>query len=312
MPSALVTGGAGFIGSHIARTLLRNGWKVRILDDFSTGKRENLPESVANLEVQQGDIREAAALDEAVRDVDCVFHEAAFVSVPQSLAAPGNCFSVNVQGTQLLLEAAHRAGVQRVVMASSAAVYGDNPTMPLAEDAELRSLSPYAASKRMDEVLAELYTRSMGLEVIALRYFNVYGPRQSPESDYAAAVPHFIRSLLQGKPVTIYGDGAQTRDMIYVADVVRANLLAAQASDFAGLAFNVCTGQETRLLDLVRELQELLPGAPEPNFTAAREGDIYRSLGSPSRAEARLGFRAETSLSDGLKETVAWMRDGSP
>lgn len=308
MTLALVTGGAGFIGSHIARALLQRGWRVRILDNFSTGSEKNLPGGDARVEVQRGDVREPAAARESVRDVDFVFHEAAFVSVPQSLAAPESCFSINVQGTQTLLDAACAAGVRRVVLASSAAVYGDNPDLPLTEDASLRSLSPYAASKQMDEVLADLYTRAMGLEVTALRYFNVFGPRQSPDSDYAAAVPIFIRRMLDGQPVTIYGDGGQTRDLIYVADVARANVIAAEHPAAAGRVFNICTGRETRLLDLLEGLQELFPGGPEPYFAPPRAGDIYCSLGSPARAESLLGFRAETSLLDGLRETVAWMK----
>jgi len=309
MTLALVTGGAGFIGSHIADALLQRGWQVRILDNFSTGSEKNLPAAADQLEVQRGDVRDPGAAREAVLGVDLVFHEAAFVSVPQSLAAPQDCFAINVQGTQTLLDAARAAGARRVVLASSAAVYGDNPEMPLSEDIRLRSLSPYAASKQMDEVLADLYTRAMGLEVTALRYFNVFGPRQSPESDYAAAVPIFIRRMLEGRPVTIFGDGGQTRDLIYVADVARANLIAAEHPAARGRVFNVCTGHETRLLDLLQELQELFPAAPGPVFEPARPGDIYRSLGNPAQAESILGFRAETSLAQGLRETVAWMKD---
>jgi UDP-glucose 4-epimerase len=308
MTYALVTGGAGFIGSHIAHTLLERGWRVRIFDNFSTGSPKNLPDASSQLEVQNADLRDPAAVRLAVRDVEVIFHEAAFVSVPQSLEDPETCFAVNVYGTQSLLGAARQAGVRRVVLASSAAVYGDNSELPLTERASPRSLSPYAASKQMDEVLADLYTRSLGLEVACLRYFNVFGPRQSPDSVYAAAVPIFIRRMLAGKPVTIYGDGGQTRDLVYIADVVKANLLAAEQPQAAGNVYNVCTGRETRLLDLIEVLRRILPDAPQPQFSAPRAGDIYRSVGSPALAEASLGFRAETSLSEGLKGTVEWMR----
>ena len=309
----LVTGGAGFIGSHIVETLLEQGNTVRVLDNFSTGKPENLNGltqrfNSRQLEVLEGDVRNLPDLKEAVHDVEIVFHEAAFVSVPQSMQEPQICFDINVTGTSLLFDAARRAGVQRVIVASSAAVYGESDAFPLAEDTPLDPLSPYAVSKRVKEMYAELFTSSFGLEVVALRYFNVYGPRQRPDSMYAAAVPIFARRLLDGKPVTIYGDGGQTRDLINVHDVVRANLIASQHPDAAGGIFNVCTGIETRLLDLLDVMHELVPNAPPPQFTAPRAGDIYRSLGSPKKATDVLGFEAQVSLTDGLKETVDWMQ----
>lgn len=312
MSQYLVTGGAGFIGSHIVGALLQQGASVRVLDNFSTGKRENLEAAGAGrtnlLEVIEGDLRDPARVAEAVRDVEVAFHEAAFVSVPASMQQPGECFDVNVQGTCLLFEAARKAGVRRVVIASSAAVYGDCSALPLTESELPRPLSPYAASKSADELYASTYTRAFGLEVVALRYFNVYGPRQRPDSMYAAAVPIFIRCRLDGKPVTIFGDGGQTRDLIFVGDVVRANLIAAAHPAAPGEAFNICTGRETRILDLVEVLDELCPGAPGPVFAELRSGDIYRSLGSPAKALSALGFSAETSLADGLKATLEWMR----
>ncbi len=305
---ALVTGGAGFIGSHIVQALLARGAEVRVLDNFSTGRRENLQGLRGRLEVWEGDVRQAGRVAEAVQGVEVIFHQAAFVSVPQSLQEPQTCFEVNVTGTAILLEAARRAGVRRVVLASSAAVYGDSAALPLGEETPPAPLSPYAVSKRVDEMYAVLYTQALGLEVVALRYFNVYGPRQRPDSMYAAAVPIFIRRLLDSQPVTIFGDGGQTRDLIYVGDVARANLLAAEHPAAAGQVFNICTGQETRLLDLLDVLLPLFPAAPRPVFGAPRPGDIYRSVGNPQKAEQVLGFRAEVPLSEGLKETVAWMR----
>ncbi|NOY98914.1 MAG: SDR family oxidoreductase [Chloroflexi bacterium] len=307
MTRALVTGGAGFIGSHLVRALLERGDRVRVLDNFSTGKRENLDDLREDVEIIEGDLRDADAVHAALRDVELVFHEAAFVSVPLSMREPGACLDVNVQGTTNLLEASREAGVRRVVVASSAAVYGDSDALPLDESTPLRPLSPYAVSKQVDELYARLYTHALGLEVAALRYFNVYGPRQSPDSEYAAAVPIFIRQLLAGKPITIFGDGGQTRDLIYVGDVVRVNLLAAEHPRAAGEVFNVCTGRETRILDLVKALAGIFPDAPQPVFDAPRAGDIYRSVGSPERAARVLGFRAQTSLDTGMKETAAWM-----
>ena len=305
----LVTGGAGFIGSHIVRTLLERGEQVRVLDNFSSGKRENLASLNGWLEVLEADVRDVSRVTEAVHGVDVIFHQAAFISVPQSMEEPQNCFDVNITGTSHLLEAARKAGVRRAVLASSAAVYGDSEAWPLNEETPLRPLSPYAVSKRVGEMYAELFTRSFGLEAVALRYFNVYGPRQRPDSQYAAAVPIFIRRMLDNKPVNIFGDGGQSRDLINVRDVVQANLAAAEHPDAPGKAFNVCTGTETRLLDLLEILFDLFPNAPQPVFTEPRAGDIYRSSGSPRKAADVMGFRAKVSLADGLKETVEWMRN---
>jgi nucleoside-diphosphate-sugar epimerase len=206
------------------------------------------------------------------------------------------------------MEAARKAGVKRVVIASSAAVYGDLTDLPLAEETRPRPLSPYAVSKQVDELYAGLYTRSLGLEVTSLRYFNVYGPRQNLNSVYAAAVPIFIRRLLDGQAITVFGDGGQTRDLIYVGDVVRANLLAAEHPAAAGQVLNICTGHATSILELVEALRALFPGARPPAFGSVRAGDICASVGCPTKAEGLLGFRAETILADGLKATVEWMR----
>jgi nucleoside-diphosphate-sugar epimerase len=309
----LITGGAGFIGSHIAQTLLEQRQSVRVLDNFSTGKRENIEAltqrfGTSRLEVLEGDLRDASRVGEAVRGVNIIFHEAAFVSVPQSMDEPQECFDVNLTGTSLLFDAARKAGVRRAVIASSAAVYGESEALPLVEETPLQPKSPYAVSKRVNEMYAELFTNSFNFEVTALRYFNVYGPRQRPDSMYAAAVPIFARRLLDGKPITIYGDGGQTRDLINIHDVVRANLIASEHPNAAGKVFNVCTGVETRLLDLLDVFDELIPNAPKPEFVAPRAGDIYRSVGSPQKAFDVMGFKAQVSLVDGLKETVEWMR----
>ncbi len=302
----LITGGAGFIGSHITRALMEQGAKVRILDNFSSGKRDNL--QGLDVEIIEGDLRDASRVTEAVRGVNIIFHEAAFVSVPESMEKPQECFDVNVSGTSILFEAARKAGVQRAVIASSAAVYGDSTAMPLVEDTPLKQLSPYASSKRIDEKYAELYTNYFGFEVTALRYFNVYGPRQRPDSMYAAAVPIFIRRMLDNKPITIYGDGGQSRDLINVKDVVQANLLASEHPKAPGQIFNVCTGVETRLLDLLDILYEIFPNAPKHVHGEPRAGDIYRSIGTPQKAMDVLGFKPSVSLADGVYEAVEEMR----
>jgi UDP-glucose 4-epimerase len=302
----LVTGGAGFIGSHIVEELLRRGDTVRILDNFSTGLRNNLEGFLENVEILEGDLRDGDKVKKAVRDVEQVFHLAAFISVPQSMSDPEACFATNVGGTVTLLEAARQAGCRKVVLSSSTAVYGDTDVFPTTEETPLCPLSPYALSKQVNELYARLYTRVLGMQVTALRYYNVYGPRQRPDSDYAAAIPIFVRQLAAGKSITIFGDGKQSRDFIFVKDVVRANLLAAD-SDAAGDSYNVCTGHETTLLDLLEELSEVAPHSPQVRFDAPRSGDIYRSIGSPEKAAAALGFRAETSLAKGLAQTVEWM-----
>lgn len=303
----LVTGGAGFIGSHISRALLELGHSVRVFDNFSSGRRENL--AGLDVEIVEGDLRDADAVAKAVKGAGIIFHEAAFVSVPESMEKPQECFDVNVTGTSILFEAARKAGVKRAVFATSAAVYGDSQAYPLVEDTPLRQLSPYAVSKRVDELYGQLYTSSFDFEVVALRYFNVYGPRQRPDSMYAAAVPIFIRRMLDGKPVTIFGDGGQSRDLINVRDVIQANLLAAEHPAAPGQIFNVCTGVETRLLDLLDILYELFPNAPRHIHAEPRAGDIYRSIGSPQKIMDTLDFKPRVTLAEGLREAVEEMRN---
>lgn len=299
MATVLVTGGAGFIGSHLVAALQQRGDSVRVLDNFSSGSRSYLPPGV---EIIEGNVEDPAAVEKAVAGIETVFHQAAFISVPESIENPAACWASNIDGTTTLLAAAQRAGCRGVVLASSAAVYGDSQDLPLAETAPVKCLSPYAASKSFNETLAQLYTLTYALPVTALRYFNVYGPRQSPNSAYAAAVPKFIAALAAGQAPTVFGDGAQGRDFVFVADVVRANLLAAVANQ--GGVFNVCTGQETTLLDLLAALYPLFPAAPQAVHAAPRLGDVPRSLGDPRAAEAALGFRAQTSLAEGLRQMV--------
>ena len=309
MPTSLVTGGGGFIGSHLVDALLARGDNVRVLDNFSTGKLKNLQHNLDKIELITGDLRDSVILSKAVQGVDLIFHQAAFVSVPQSMEDPESCFDINVNGTGKLLAAARAADVKRVVLASSAAVYGENEAVPLLEDEEPEPLSPYAASKTINEIYARLFTRNLGLDVVALRYFNVYGPRQNPASDYAAVIPIFIKKLEDEDEPIIFGDGLQTRDFVYIADVVQANLMAAASEEAPGEVFNICSGQEISLLELLDILSTLYNRIIQPDFQEARSGDIYRSLGDPNKAREILGFSPGSSIVDGLNATAAWMRE---
>jgi UDP-glucose 4-epimerase len=305
MANVLVTGGAGFIGSHLVAALLKQGDFVRVLDNFSTGKKENL--EGMKVEIIEGDIRNRSLVAQAMKGIEIVFHEAAFVSVPLSMDDPISCFDINQRGTEIVLESARESGVKRVVLASSAAVYGDSTEIPLKEETKLFPMSPYAVSKRVTEIYAELYTRSFGLEVVALRYFNVFGPRQRPDSMYAAAVPIFTRNLVDKKQIVIYGDGEQTRDLVFVEDIVNANVLASQHADAPGQVFNVSSGVEITVNQLTTTLMKNFPDALPAKYEPARAGDIFRSLGDPSKSQKMLGFNVGTSLDEGLRAVVAWM-----
>ncbi len=311
MRKCLVTGGAGFIGSHIVEGLLERGDEVRVLDNFSTGKEENLKGFQGEIDLIKGDLREQTDLLEAIQDIEYIFHQAAFVSVPLSMEDPEQCFEVNVNGTIKLLSTAKKSGVKRVVLASSAAVYGDNPAVPLTEGAQLNPLSPYAASKRVGEIYTKIYSNLLNLDVVALRYFNVYGPRQNPESDYAAVIPIFIKKILDGEKPTIYGDGGQSRDFVYIDDIVRANLLAAESIRAAGRVVNICSGTEINLLQLVENLSIIFNRDLQPCFERERPGDIYRSSGNPALAGEILEFIPQMDLETGLRKTVSWMESTS-
>ncbi len=308
MRTSLVTGGGGFIGSHLVDALVARGDTVRVLDNFSTGKLENLQGNIERIQLFKGDLRESDTLGEVVQGVDYIFHQAAYVSVPQSMEDPETCFDINVNGTGKLLAAARAAGVKRVVLASSAAVYGENEAVPLSEAEDPDPLSPYAASKSINEIYARLFSKQLGLEVVALRDFNVYGPRQNPASDYAAVVPIFIKILEnEGEPV-IFGDGKQTRDFVYIADVVRANIHASESEKAPGEVLNICSGQEVSLLELIEKLSSIYNRKIQPSFDLARPGDIYRSQGDPQKSQEILGFSSSTSILDGLLKTAAWMK----
>jgi UDP-glucose 4-epimerase len=306
--TALVTGGAGFIGSHLCEALLDHGDRVRVLDNFSTGCDDNLKDSIKDIELVRGDIRDSEIVSKSLKDVNVVFHLAAQVSVAESMDDPANCFDINITGTNLILQNAARHGVERVVMSSSAAVYGDQELLPIKEENPLFPQSPYAASKRMDEILAELYSRSFNLPVTCLRYFNVFGPRQNPNSAYAAAIPIFIRQMLSKKPPILFGDGGQTRDFIYVKDVARANILAADQNQKDCVIMNICTGKQISIRDLLLEIRKLIPSSPDFVTQPARSGDIYHSYGSSNLAKEVINFEPTIDFSEGLGYTIEWMK----
>src|SRR5215510_16425699 len=260
----LVTGGAGFIGSHICERLVRDGHRVRVLDDFSAGKEENLTPFKNDIEVIRGDIRDKEIVDSAMRGIEVVFHEAALGSVPRSVADPLTTHEVNITGTLNVLLAARDAGVRRVVYASSSSVYGETPELPKHEKMAPHPLSPYALSKLSGEHYAKVFKQVYGFEVVSLRYFNIFGPRQDPESQYAAVIPRFITALLSETSPVVYGDGLQSRDFTYVENVVNANLLAAQAEGVEGEAFNVACGGRYTLLELLAKLKEIIPSRTGP------------------------------------------------
>jgi UDP-glucose 4-epimerase len=305
---ALVTGGAGFIGSSLVEALVRGGGRVRVLDDFSSGSRANLVPLGSAVEVVEGDVRDRAAVRRAVAGTRVVFHEAALVSVPQSIADPAATHAVNVEGTRTLLEEARPAGVARVVLASTCAVYGAGGDGPSAEGSAGSFASPYASSKWAMEEMGRAFAANHGLDVVSLRYFNVYGPRQSSDSDYASVIPRFIGAHLRGESATIHGDGQQTRDFVFVDDVVRANLLAADRSGLAGLSLNVGSGRSCSVLALHQELGAILGSARAPRHGPARSGDLRRSRADMTLARARLGFETRVTLREGLSRTVAWYR----
>jgi len=300
---SLVTGGAGFIGSHIVRGLLDRGDHVVVLDNLSTGHRSNLKD--LEVELIEGDIRDKDVVQQAMHSVDVVHHQAAYVSSPASLEEPGECYEINLNGSVNILNAAREAGVRRVVMASSAAVYGEAEG-PVQESDETAPGTPYAASKLAMEEAANLYTHTFQVPTICLRYFNVYGPRQSLESAYAAAIPIFIAAMLGKEPPTIYGDGGQSRDFVYVDDVVHANLLASELEISEGGVFNIASGDSISITRLVEILHRLMPEAPAPVQAPPREGDIYTSVANISYAERALGYHPRIDLEEGLEHTVQW------
>ncbi len=300
-----MTGGAGFIGSHLVRALLERGDQVRVLDNLSTGRRENLTD--LDITLIEGDVRDLNTVRQAVSGISQIYHLAALISVHASMEDPLDCYAVNLNGSLNVLWAAHQAGASRVVLASSAAVYGDIDNR-VDESVKTRPLSPYASSKLAMEQAAQLFATTSSLPTVSLRCFNVYGPRQSPDSPYAAVIPIFIHEMLEGRPPTIHGDGAQTRDFVFVEDVVQALLLAAATGEAVGDAFNIGGGTSISILDLAHTLQQLIPDSLDPIYAPPRLGDIRFSEADITRAESALGFRPTIDLKEGLQITVEWFQ----
>lgn len=303
MGTYLVTGGAGFIGSHLVEELLRRGESVRIADNFSSGRRANVP---AGVEVLEGDVADEAFAARAVAGCDYVLHQAAIPSVPRSISEPMATNRANVDGTLSLLVAARDAGVKRLVFAGSSSVYGNAATLPKREDMRPAPMSPYALQKLVSEQYCQMFTQLYGLETVTTRYFNVFGPRQQPGSPYSGVISLFIEALATGQRPKIHGDGRQTRDFTYVGDVVRGVLAAATTPGVGGEVFNVAVGGRISLLELFGTLQRLLKTNVEPIFGPAREGDVRDSQADIVRARQRLGFEPQVSFEDGLRDTVAW------
>ena len=310
MSEVLVTGGGGFIGSHLTEALLRQGHRVRVLDDFSTGKRENLviDRTFPSLEVIEGDIRNLSLCREVIQGADYVFHQAALASVQHSIEDPLTTHSVNVGGTLNLLQAAKEAGVKRVIYASSSSVYGDTPTLPKDEEMLPQPLSPYALQKYVGELYCGLFFSLYGLETVSLRYFNIFGPRQDPASVYSAVIPRFIDALLLGRPPTVYGDGEQSRDFTYIDNVVQANLLAMTAKQAPGKAMNIACGKQVSLNQLLGILRGQLGSKVSPVHQEPRPGDVKHSLADISRARGILNYDPKVEIETGLKHTIEFFR----
>ena len=304
----LVTGGAGFIGSHLVDALVARGDEVVVLDDLSTGKRENLATVADRVQLIVGSVTDRDAVAAATDGCAVVFHQAAIASVPRTIEAPVETNAVNFGGTLNVLEAARAAGSRRVIFAGSAAIYGDHAPLPVGEDAPLSPLSPYAIEKLCAEHYVRVWAPLFGLETVSLRYFNVFGPRQDPRSPYSGVVSIFVDSLLRGEAPTIYGDGEQTRDFVAVDDVVRANLAAAAVSAPVGLVCNIARGEATSLNRLFATLSSLLGGPAAPRHAEARAGDVRHSLADVTRARDALGFVARTPVEVGLARLVEWAR----
>lgn len=308
MATFLVTGGAGFIGSNLARALVARGDVVRVLDNFSTGRESNLASIAREVELVRGDIRDAGVVAKIMTGCDYVLHEAALPSVPRSIEHPLETDDVNVHGTLIVLEAARRTGVKRVVFAASSAAYGETPILPNVETMPAAPLSPYAATKVACEHYLGVYHQCYGLETVALRYFNVFGPNQDPSSGYAAAIPRFVTAALQGRPLTIFGDGLQSRDFCHIDNAIEANLLACTAPGAAGQVFNVACGVRTTLLELAALLEEIVGRPVTAVHEPVRAGDVKHSLADIRKARAVLGYTAPVDFRTGLVRTVAWYR----
>lgn len=308
MAEFLVTGGAGFIGSHIVERLVKDGRTVRVFDNFSTGKRANLEPFGSKVEVVEGDLRNPEDCQRACAGVQVIFHEAAVPSVPKSVADPVTSHQANIDGTFNLLMAARDAKCRRVVYAASSSAYGDAVELPKRESARPEPLSPYAVNKLVGEYYCRVFATCYGLETIALRYFNVFGPRQDPKSQYAAAIPAFVTAILRNEPPTVYGDGEQTRDFTYIDNVVHANLLAAKAPRVNGEAVNIACGERVTVNQIIAQINALLGKEVKPKYVPERPGDVKHSLADISRARELIGYEPLVKFDEGLRRAIDWYR----
>ncbi|MEX2115235.1 MAG: SDR family oxidoreductase [Pirellulales bacterium] len=310
MRTFLVTGGAGFIGSHIAEALVARGDRVRVLDNLSTGHLANLDHLRDKIEIVQGDIIDPEIVAAAVRGVDCVFHEAALASVPRSVERPLDTNAACVTGTLNVLNEARQAGVRRLVYAGSSSAYGNQVSSPKRETDLPAPISPYGTAKLAGEAYCHAFWATYGFETVSIRYFNVFGPRQDPNSQYSAVIPRFITAMLAGNQPVIYGDGKQSRDFTFIANVVHGNLLAADADAalVAGRTFNVANGRSTDLLQLIAQLNDLLGTSIQPVHEPARAGDVRESLADISQARERLGYEPQIEFEEGLRRSIEYYR----
>ena len=308
MRTFLVTGGAGFIGSHIATALIERGDRVRVFDNLSTGRLSNLAHVADSVEFIEGDLQDESAVAAAVKGIDCVYHQAALASVPRSVEAPLDTNAACVTGTVTLLDQSRRAGVRRLVYAASSSLYGDRPTSSKRETDLPEPISPYGAAKLAAEYYCHAFTATYGFETVALRYFNVFGPRQDPDSPYSAVIPLFITALLEDRRPTVYGTGQQSRDFTYIANVVHGNLLAADAEGVAGRSFNVAAGRSVTLLEMLTLLNKYLGTDLQPIFEDARPGDILESLADISAARQYLLYEPQVGFEDGVAQSIDYYR----
>ena len=310
MSKVLVTGGAGFIGSHLTEALLQEGHRVRVLDDFSTGKRKNLifDKKYPSLEIIEGDIRNLAICQKALKDAEVVFHQAALPSVERSVEDPLGSNAVNAGGTLNILFSAREERVKRVIYASSSSIYGDTPTLPKHEEMPSNPLSPYALQKYIGEQYCRLFYQLYGLETVSLRYFNIFGPKQDPASVYSAVIPRFIDALLKGHPPLIFGDGEQSRDFTYIDNVVRANLLAMSAEHLQGEAINIACGKRVSLNQLLNILKEIVGSKVSPVYEEPRKGDVKHSLADINKGKKILNYDPQVGIEMGLKKTVEFFQ----
>ncbi|MDD5022976.1 MAG: SDR family oxidoreductase [Candidatus ainarchaeum sp.] len=309
METVMVTGGAGFIGSHLVERLLKEGYSVKIIDNFSTGKEENIADIAKDIEIIKIDIQDKEKVWESLKGVDYVFHDAAMTSVEESIKNPAKCWKVNITGTLHLLNGSVKNNVKRFIFASSAAVYGGSLQLPKKEDMDSVPISPYGNSKVMGELNALKFHQNEGLDCVSLRYFNAYGPRNDPNSPYSGVISSFIGRMINDIQPVIYGDGKQTRDFIYVDDIVDANMLAMKNQKAPGLTFNIATGKQTSLLELVDALNAQFGKNIVPHFREVREGDITHSYADVTKAKEILEFESKTSLKEGLEKTIEWFKN---